>query len=274
MKTWKILIYVIVVAISGSGTFAKDPAVPDRAMARPPKLTDDEVKAIRAMSTSDLANLVRTGHSNQKQHAVSTLVARDQGALLLGIAKDGPRATSDVVIEIFVPKAVPKDNAKAKQLVDDYVSFLEGQLKAAKPIVTPRRCTRSLGRVVYWAAAEATPTPRRPRLEPRYGHQKVVGILVALLSDRRTVVSEVAAQWLGSVGGYAAKQSQEVIAALEAHRRAVAAQPVGNRKERERQEMRLAKIDHAIKDVKREQQRQSATRRISPTTRRADVSDK
>ena len=263
MRTWQTVLCIV---LSVGGAFAAEPTTQQGAMVSP-KLTEEEVKAIQAMSTSELAKLVQTGNRSQQEHAVSALVSRDEGRLLLGLARNGPRATNDVIFESFVPVARRDDDAEAQQLVDDYVSFMEGQLKSESPIVSPEQAVRCLGRVAYFGAKE-TQRPGQPAREVHFGYERVVGDLVGLLKDKRIIVGDAAVSWLDNVGGYTAEQALEVIAALGANRQTVAAQPVANKEESRNQEMRLAKINQAIRDVTAEQERrikEAATQPDSPT---------
>jgi len=264
MKTWEIFVYVFVAILSANGTFADDgfqPApVTDRAIVGP-TVTDDEVATIKAMVVPDLANLVRTGHREQKQHAIDSLIEKNQGNLLLQITKEGSRATNDVIMELFVPQAMPDNEAKALQLVDDYIAFLEEQLKAESPTVSPAQAVRSLARVVYWYWREAErfdrPGNKTTSPEPRYGYQRIVAVLIKLLNDERVLVSDTAVSWLGNIGGYTTEQAKEATAALKTYRKTVAAQPIVKKWDKESQEMRLGKIDRAIESIEREQGRRA-----------------
>jgi len=229
------------------------------------KVSPEEVARIGTLSVEGLADTVRTGTRGQKETAIRVLLAQDKRYELLSIAKGGPQSASDVVVELFTPQAEVEGDAMAKQLVDEYITFLEEQLKAGSPVVSPAQAVRSLARVVYrWEVL----LPGRPMPEPFYGYKKVVGDLISLLDDKRAPVGDAAASWLGAIGGYTAEQSTEAVAALGSYRQTLAASPVGSDEEAERKQMRLAKVDEAIKRINREQggAENAATEPAPPST--------
>jgi hypothetical protein len=265
-------------AIVWASSYAAEQAPTTKA----PGLSEAERASMATMTREQLAAVVRTGDYAHVSAAVPQLmqtggVAENFG-LLLSIAKDSKETfRGDIIVEYMVPHASADGAAESKARVDAYVAFLEQQLRdPAAGAVTPAQAVRSLARTVYWNAAAHPGIPGQPRPAPGYPYRHVVNDLLGLLKDKRPLVQDAAVSWLGNVGGYAAEQSREVIAALGTYRRGVAAQPAGSEKAKERQEMRLAQTDRAIQDVIREQQRraEAAARPASPTTPGTPVPDK
>jgi hypothetical protein len=233
---------------------AAEPPVNESALAG--GIANEEKARIAALPEAELVALLKTGTRGQIDAAVGALVAKDKGDTLLAAAKAGPPLTSKVIIESYVPTATPESDAKAKAAVDAYLAWLEEQLKSDSPLVGPESAVRSLGRVAQPGPHEMGLDPTKPIPGgPRYQHQHVVGDLIGLLKDKRVSVSDAAAHWLGSVGGYTEEKAAVALAALEGFRQDVAAQPSSNSKEQKYQEMRVGWIDNAISRLKVERER-------------------
>lgn len=141
------------------------------------------------------------------------------------------------------------------------------------PNVSPAKAVRSLGRVAYWAPSEYARNPGVIGSEPRHQYQRVVSDLVGLLNDRRVIVSDAAADWLGASGGYDDALDDKISSALETYRQAVAAQPNATEKEQRIHEMRLLRITQSQKDVKMKHElriKSAATQSETPTMPGAD----
>jgi len=255
--TMAVVLVVFGLAMSESPAFAESPKdIKDQGAIGGGWISTEEKARIAALSEAELVKLLKTGIYGQKSAAVDVLLAKDKGDVLLSIAKAGPKDTSEIIIESYVPWALPYSDAGAKESVDAYLTWLEEQLKSESPVVRPEKSVRSIARVAYWAAAEYGFQPLKPRPAPRYQHQRVVSDLIGLLKHKKGGVSDYAAHWLGVVGGYTAEQAKEAGTALEAYRKTVAAQPASKKKiEQERKNARLRAINHAIKDLKRERKR-------------------
>jgi len=212
-------------------------------------LTAEERARIRSSPDNDLVSIVKTGGIDARGVAIGALMARDKGDLLLAIAKAGPRQVSDEVIEGYVPIAATDANSAAKERVDAYIAWLEEQLKAESPVVSPHVAVRGLGRVAVLPSCGMRNLPTEPRMPAPYQYQRVVSDLCGLLNDKRLLVRTEAVHRLGPVGGYTEKGTELAKSALTAYRKVVAAQAPDDAKGRERQQVYLGEIDAAIKFV-------------------------
>jgi hypothetical protein len=265
------LVIAVALVVCGLGESVAFAESPKNESAFPgTKLSTEERARIAAMSEYELANLTKTGTRGQQEAAVRALMAKDKGDVLLAIAKRGPPGATDIVIELYVPMAMPESNTKTKESVEAYLVWLEDQIKSESPVVPLGRVVRCLGRMI-----RRDPTIKE--LEPPYQYQRIVGDLVWLLKNKGTSVGDAVVSLLGNSGGYTPEQAQEVIAALETYKQVLSAQPVDDEQEKLRQALSLTAVGIAIKRVNSELERlakAASGQRVSPTKPGADVSNK
>lgn len=216
------LAMVLLLSCKGSRGPKKDP-VPDDMMTKwGPKLSEEKLAAISKLSTTELVDMLKTGDTLHKFAALERLKAngawKKNFDLLLNIAAE-KGGSSDMIVEGLVSGIEESASAEDKCLVDNFLDFLEAELKKDKPSVSRHQAIRSIGQAV--TKRRAVPTPARTKLEilkhmkPPYGHGRAISILISCLYSKHWRVRADAIDALGSVGAQDIARSNHIIATLE-----------------------------------------------------------